>query len=433
MASSKTMEVQTARKKYIACLPEEMIEQIFVKLPASTLLRCRRVCKIWNNIIRDPQFIMAHLQQAPRCPLMFSHRETCLKKLLPSEAVLFDESWAPSRWNVPVIEPDDYLCASCNGLVCLYSDKTTIKIANLATGEFLHFEKPDKKSKGDHYYFYNFGFHPVTKEYKVIHFPCERSTLPVGNINAIQVYTLGDNKWRNVTSPKAQTLNFIRFSGLVNVDGAMYWIIEDKETSWGITVVSFDLYKEHFEWIQMPTVKLATSGGYFWITEVAGKVSVVTDQNIFYETGGFVGKLEIWTLDNKIDQIWSRKYSIQFPPVEIGFPKHFFIHGDKIVVYDLNRNIYFQKLMGQSIEIEQSKMVKVLNYSPHSYINIRSYVHVKSLVRLDAYITAGNGIVRRPKQCEGWGLKKWEKWTLELSSLQKYWRSIHQLEHSITV
>ncbi|CAN6174715.1 unnamed protein product [Urochloa humidicola] len=413
-----------------------MIEQILVRLPASTLLRCRHICKQWNRIIRDPQFIMAHLQKAPRCPLMFSHRETCSKKLYPSEAILFDETWVPSRWNVPVIEPDDFLCASCNGLVCLYSDKTTIKIANLATGEFLHVEKPDKKLKGDHYCFYNFGFDPVTKEYKVIHFPCERSTFPVGRVNDIQVYTLGDEKWRCVGSPKTQILDYTRYSGVINVDGAMYWLTEDKESTWGCTAVSFDLYEEHFEWIRMPTVNLASSGSgsccMFWITEVDGKVSVATDQTSFYSTRGFVGKLEFWTLDSKINQNWSRKYRIQYPAVDIEFPRHFFIHGDRIVMYDLNRNMYCQKLLGQSIEIEQSKMVKLLNYSPHSHSNMQSYVHVKSLVGLDAYSRAGNGIVRRPKLCEGWRLKKWEKWTLELLSLQKHWRSIHQYEHLIT-
>ncbi|KAF8694783.1 hypothetical protein HU200_037874 [Digitaria exilis] len=209
---------------------------------------------------------------------MFFPRESRSKKLYPSEAILFDEDWAPSSWNASVIEPDDLLSASCNGLVCLYSDKTTIKIANLATGEFLHLAKPEKKLKGDHYRFYNFGFHPVTKEYKVIRFPCERRSFPVGSVNFIQVYTLGDDKWRNVRSPKAQTLDYEMRPGVINVGGAMYWLVDDKESSWGCTVVSFDLNEEHFEWIRMPTINLAGSRCHissctFQVTEVDGKVS----------------------------------------------------------------------------------------------------------------------------------------------------------------
>ncbi|OEL33028.1 hypothetical protein BAE44_0005953 [Dichanthelium oligosanthes] len=268
---------------------------------------------------------------------MFSQRASCSKKLYPSETILFDEAWAPSRWNVPVIEPDNFLCASCNGLVCLYSDKTTIKIANLATGEFLHLAKPDRRLKGDRYCFYNFGFRPVTKEYKVIHFPCERSTFPVGSVNVIQVYTLGDDKWRN-------------------------------------------------------------------ITEVGGMVSFATAQEIFNTGREIVGKLEIWTLDNKVDQNWSQKYNIQFPSVAIEVPRHFFIHGDKIVIYDRDRNMYCQKSMGCSIEIEQSKMVKLLNYSPRLDSNMQSYIHVKSLGGLNAYRRAG--IARMPKQREGLELKE---------------------------
>ncbi|RCV12139.1 hypothetical protein SETIT_2G245400v2 [Setaria italica] len=336
------MEVQARKKQCITLLPEDMIELILVWLPANTLTRHRIVCKQWNRIIQDPQFIMAHLQRAPHRPLLFYNRASISNKLYPSEAILFDEAWSPSRWNVPVIEPDDFLCASCNGLVLLYSDKSTIKIANLATGKCLHIAKP------------------VTKEYKVIHILCEKVHAYGDKFDIIQVYTLGEDKWRDIRVPEVQSLYDMERSGVVIVDGAMYWLNGKKENKWGRAVVSFDLSEERFEWIQLPN-----------------------NADLENSPRGLVGKLQIWTLDNKIDQSWSQKYIIQLSSVNI--PRLYFIHGGKIVVYDHGRNLYYHELIGQNVRIEQRKMMKLLNYGPRWRRSMQSYKHVESLVRLDAF------------------------------------------------
>ncbi|KAL6656205.1 hypothetical protein ACP70R_007031 [Stipagrostis hirtigluma subsp. patula] len=387
----------------MTCLPAEMIELVLVRLPVSTLLRCRSVCKLWDGIIRDPQFIIAHLQCAPRCPLLFSHQESCSHKLYPGEAILFDEAWSPSRWNVPVIEPDDFLCASCNGL-------------NL----------------NDHYAFYHFGYHLVTREYKVIRFLGVRQT-PAVSVNGIEVYKLGDDKWRYIRVPKAQRLDLIDYSGVVNVDGAMYWLTEHKESCWGHAVVSFDLNNESFKCLQLPTddhVNCAHGDiDIYRITEIDGKLCVVKGQISRYADRGFVGRLQIWKLDNKVDQSWSMKYNIQLSSVDIFIPRPYVIHGDKILMYDHDRNMYYHKLMGQNTEIEQGKMVKLLNYSPRWNDNMLSFMHVNSLVRLDAYNRAG--VVVRPNRRRGWELKKWEGWVQELCRLEDEWKRTYKSERLI--
>lgn len=124
-------------------LPGELIERIFLKLPVSTLLTCTGVCEQWYKIIRDPQFVTSHFQDASRCALLFFPQES--GEPYPADAILIDEAWSPSTYAVPVIGPDDFLCGSCNGLLCLYTKSSTLKIANFATGECLHLEKPVRK------------------------------------------------------------------------------------------------------------------------------------------------------------------------------------------------------------------------------------------------------------------------------------------------
>ncbi|KAF7073040.1 hypothetical protein CFC21_078088 [Triticum aestivum] len=422
------MAMQPTKKKRVASLPQDIIELVLVRLPVSNLLRCRVVCKQWDGIIRDPQFTMAHLRHAQPRPLLFFQRGETYGKSFPSEAVLFDEAWLPSTRGVPVIEPDDFMCASCNGLVCLYSDKSTIKIANLATGESMHLAKPVKykHSMDDHSSFYSFGFSPATNEYKVLHFlPGEERHHVGGSFSVIQVYTLGDEKWRDVRTEQALSLFCVKQTGVVNADGAMYWLTKDEESSWRRAVVSFDLRDERQKLIRLPEVIFADpafGNPLYRITEIDSKVSVAAVQA--RRDSGLAGRLHVWTLDNKVKQSWILKHSIELSALYILRPH--FIYGDKIAMHSGNDGIYCHELTSQKFTIDVTKLAKLLDFSPRWIGHMQSYMYVKSLVRLDAYKKAG--IVCTPRRKEGWRLKKWEAWEHERSEVEELWRAGHGIQ-----
>uniref|UniRef100_A0ACD5XV80 Uncharacterized protein n=1 Tax=Avena sativa TaxID=4498 RepID=A0ACD5XV80_AVESA len=408
-------------------IPRDLIEQIFLKLPVSSLLWCLGVCKQWRKIIRCPQFVAAHLQCAPCCTLLFAPQQSGFNRLHPSDAILFDEALSPSAWAVPVIGPDDILCGSCNGLLCLYTNTSTIKIANLATGACLHLEKPVKNLKGDHFSFYSFGFHPVTKEYKIAHFLRDCRPYSAGRFSAIQVYTLGDEEWELVTTPEYLRFKFEKHSVVVNLGGKMYWLTEDRGSSWHHAVMSFDFSEKSFALIQLPTVDLEDYATdcprRYWITEIDGKVCVATAQTNGYLPRALIGKLQIWTLNGKLEQRWRQKYNIQLPSHSIrALP---FFHKDKIVIHTLNGNLYSYKVPGQNFEIELSKSVKLLHLSHHINNNIRFHIYVRSLVPLNVY--RNGAIVRRPNRKEGWNSNKWQAWEHVLCKREEMCNSLHQL------
>ncbi|XBH70625.1 hypothetical protein VPH35_098246 [Triticum aestivum] len=418
----------------INCLPEDLIERIFLRLPVSTLLRCVSVCKHWHNFIRDPQFVVSHLQCAPRDVLLFFQQESVSGEPYPSDAILIDEAWSPSTCAVPVIGPDDFLFGSCNGLLGLYTKTSTIKVANLATGECLHLEKPAKNVKGDHFSFYSFAFHPVTKEYKITHFlgDCvEGRPHNKDRFSTIQVYTLGDEKWKDIRTPEALSLISVRNSGVVNVDGKMYWLTEEMLSSWQHAVMSFDLWEESFAMIQLPAA--CEDHDYFgprkfWIRDIDGKICIVTAQTSRYGPKALAGELQIWTLDNTVEQQrWSQKYNIKNPPNYIPGPH--FVHRDRILAQLCSDNVYAYELFGENCDVNLCKGVNLLDFSPRKPYNMQSYICVKSLVRLDVYKKAG--IVRRPKQLEGWQLKKWETWKRRLSKLADLQCRMHKFEHHL--
>ncbi|KAL6656203.1 hypothetical protein ACP70R_007029 [Stipagrostis hirtigluma subsp. patula] len=435
MAPEKTKKKRGKEQCIINHLPSDLIERIFLRLPVSTLLRCIGVCKQWYNFIRDPQFVTSHLQHAPRCTLLFFPQEPVSSnhflsdsKLFPSDAIIIDEAWSQSKWSVPVIGPDDFLCGSCNGLLCLYTKgSTTMKIANIATGECLNIDKPAKKLRGDNFSFYNFGFHPITKEYKVLHFlGVHRNYSPSqGTFSIIQLYTLGTDKWIPVRTTEALSLSCLQNSGVVNVDGSMYWLTEDTGASWKHTVISFDLSEEAFARIQLPATSFEVSDSrLYWMIEIDGKVCIATAEFYRHLPRMLAGDLQIWTLDNKVEQRWSQKWNIQHAPNYIPGP-HFF-HRDKILMQDQDSDLYSYELVGKNCEKKMSNMVRLLDFRPRKPENMQSYVYVKSLVRLDAYKKVGN--VHKTKRREGWKLKKWEAWESMLGKIEDWWSKVHQLE-----
>ncbi|KAM0900390.1 hypothetical protein ACQ4PT_020652 [Festuca glaucescens] len=416
---------------FINCLPRDLIERVFLRLPVSTLLMCVGVCKPWQNLIRDPQFVTLHLKHASRFALLFFGKESIAGERHPSEAVLIDEAWSQSTYAVPVVGPDDILFGSCNGLLGLYTKTSSIKIANLATGECLRLEKPVKNLKGDHFSFYSFGFHPLTKEYKITHFLGDCVDVCPQNkdrFNVIQVYKLGDETWKDIRTPEGLSLNCVRNSCSINVDGTMYWLTEDMAANWQHAVMSFDLDKESFARIQLPASvpEDCASGGprQYWITEIDWKISISTAQTYPSQPRRLVGELQIWTLDNKAEQSWSQNYNIQ----AIDYiPGPNLAHGEKLLAQCRDGNLYSYELLAENVTSKLLKMAKLLDFSPHKPDNMQSYICVKSLVRLDVYKKAG--IVCRPNQREGWELEKWEAWQHMISKMEELWSRVHQKEH----
>ena len=209
----------------------------------------------------------------------------------------------------------------------------------------------------------------------------------------------------------------------------MYWLTEDMVASWQHAVITFDLGEESFARIQLPATVLEDSAGdgprRYWVREIDGKICIATAQTCSFQPRRLVGKLQIWTLENKTEQRWSQKYNIQYSPDYIPGPN--LVHRDKTILQRRDRNLYSYELLGDNSNTKLCKMTKLLDFRPHKPDNMQSYICVKSLIRLDVYKKAG--IVRRPKQRGVWELKKWEAWEHKLSENERIWTDTHRDEH----
>ncbi|RLM87389.1 hypothetical protein C2845_PM04G19230 [Panicum miliaceum] len=297
-------------------------------------------------MISDPHFIKEHAYRAPKHLLLYLPKLHIPypKTVYPCHATIIDEKWSPSTWATSHMDPDDHLFASCNGLLCFYK-KFTLKVVNLATGQWLHLSKPDGILLHDFNYLYSFGFHPTTGEYKLVHFQCEPQCCKSGqpfHFNTIQVYTFGDGKWRNIKAPRPCCMVNL---GVVNVDGAMYWLTQDEGTNCGMAVMPFDLKEETFTTIQLPPLEVK-------------------------ETDSCANPRIAYYIITEIDQ------------------KPCFIHREKILLQDCKGNVWYHDLRSKNVHIEHQNEVKLLHLGPHRFYETQSYFYKETLVPLSLYAEA---------------------------------------------
>jgi hypothetical protein len=74
---------QINEESFIYSLPGELIERVFLRLPVSTSLMCVGVCKPWQDLIQDSQFVTLHLKHASSFAFLFLK-----KSLLQASATL---------------------------------------------------------------------------------------------------------------------------------------------------------------------------------------------------------------------------------------------------------------------------------------------------------------------------------------------------------
>uniref|UniRef100_A0ACD5XT09 Uncharacterized protein n=2 Tax=Avena sativa TaxID=4498 RepID=A0ACD5XT09_AVESA len=396
----------------ISRITSDVLHEILLRLPISSLLGFLRTCHQWRDVIRDPCFVMGHADRAPEHLLLFLPRvdaSASHKTAAPGRLKLFDEKWSVSTWAASSMDPEDHLFASCNGLLCFYR-QYTLKIVNPVTGQCLHLSKPHGKLFRDLYYLYSFGFHPATGKYKLMYFHHEprhggRSSGQPFCFDSIQVYTLGEDRWREVTAPKQSCLVNL---GVVNVDGAMYWIAEEEGTCCGVAVMRFDLKEETFVTLRPPPLKACEATDRpcdapdlsYYVTEVDRTACLVTVPfNINAPrwrryNAEVSGRMDVWMLESPAEDRWFLKYSINLPPSAPRFiPQPCFVHGEKILLHSREGDAFCRDVQGEGMmQVEDCSEVSLLNFRPHRYYETQSYLYKETLVPLDVY--AGAAIAR---------------------------------------
>ncbi|KAE8709289.1 PTB domain-containing engulfment adapter protein 1 isoform 1 [Hibiscus syriacus] len=236
-------------KSGMETLPGEIIVDILSRLPITSLVQFKFVCKGWRALAQDPVFA------ADMCRTHTAN--TCLI------------------------------------LHCDFPIKNHLYFVDLSRNNQEKDKYPDQEVV------FGFGFHPKTKEYKVVKIVYYRNTSSSSSRRVVyphsdvQVFTLGSSAWRSLGKIPYQ---LVRRSSEALVSGRLHWVSRPWRYHPARRIMSFDIGTEEFKEVQKP--------------DRGGHVSVLRGRLAASVYGNY-GKLEIWVMkDYNVKESWSKEFSV---------------------------------------------------------------------------------------------------------------------------
>ncbi|XP_039155268.1 F-box protein CPR1-like [Eucalyptus grandis] len=122
-------------------IPEDVVVDILLRLPAKSLVRFKWVCKQWRSLISDRAFAKWHLQRLKAGDLIPSQRIIIGGGIGPLKTVDYEalDGGGEGRVVVPHgIKPlqESRIVGSCDGLLCLIGPSNFV-IYNPTTREYI--------------------------------------------------------------------------------------------------------------------------------------------------------------------------------------------------------------------------------------------------------------------------------------------------------
>ncbi|KAI9085326.1 hypothetical protein K1719_032703 [Acacia pycnantha] len=276
-------------------LPEEIITDILKRLPVKSLIRFRRVCKHWKNLVQNPTFITDHLRHSGHHnpnflffhPSSYQHENTVKLNLLNCEmqvrylekAPLLDYLWAGLF----------KIIGSSNGLLCVTISRnelarhpSSVLLWNPATKDVR--ELP--RSRTIDSCKFGFGFNSSLNDFKIV-------AIDYHIDRRMGVYSLSRDSWKEIEL-KNFPKDFMFFGETaVSSNEAIFWKGKIGGEEGKEVIVSFDTTKEVFTFIPWPTdTALNTSGSLYFVN-----ITVYKDKLAIFHSGSDVS---LWVMEEDI-------------------------------------------------------------------------------------------------------------------------------------
>ncbi|XP_034229623.1 F-box/kelch-repeat protein At3g23880-like [Prunus dulcis] len=264
-------------------LPEEIFDEILLRLPSKSVGRCSAVCKSWNSLVntffryrtRDHTRYQSnnHHDEAQLLFLQFHnsssiinrpyalHRDNSACNLytkLPNPFVACNKLPTCLRGAKQV--EDVTVMGTCNGLVCLVAGDDEIHFAasiwNPCIRKLVALPKPGLAVYKDiDQVRYGFGYDSCTDDYKVLR--CVNHKYIRHSTCQVEIWSLARGSWKSLSSAADHVILPANFhpgqlfnrSGVVFVNGALHWL--QLARNWKVNkmdylIASFDMASELF-------------------------------------------------------------------------------------------------------------------------------------------------------------------------------------------
>ncbi|XP_058725759.1 F-box/kelch-repeat protein At3g23880-like [Vicia villosa] len=347
-------------------LPEDLIMDIFLRLPVRSLLQLKCVCKSWKTLISDSQFAKRHLQRLTINPSItnlqiFFGSELGRIASLPLKPLLEKPSESTKAVEFSMEQYRFSILGACNGLVCLLdTHQGYVTLWNPST------RFKSKKSPSLNLLFnkwgvtcYGFGYDHVNDKYKVL--------LDV-QFDDVRLYTFGENSWTTIQNfpcdPATPAGKFVR--------GTLNWVIVrwvDGYSEIQTTILSFDLVKEEtYSEILLPqnqkqnTCRCRNQIPQLGVLDNCLCLSFDTETHLVVWLMKEYGIVESWT---KLMMIPAEHLSKHVEP-QLSVIEALFICGNNIVLLRTSHKFFLYNLNNDMIDIPL--ISTSIRRSPHLYL-----------------------------------------------------------------
>ncbi|XP_020987119.2 F-box/kelch-repeat protein At3g23880 [Arachis duranensis] len=224
-------------------LPGEVIEEILVRVPASSLVKLKIVCKSWNALISNPEFVSDNVHRSRADPrLVYRFRDSRKIHFSSVQSLFKNPSALLTKDGCFEMDGDLHILGSCNGLICL----------GLMSGRFhlgsIRLWNPCTRSASDWLKIraikddmYGFGYDHVHDNYKFLE-GCW--------IYGHKIHTFGSNYWTTIVQ---DPLSYHPKLGIGTfVYGTLNWAAQAHSNFLEWVILSFDLANENFAPLSLP-------------------------------------------------------------------------------------------------------------------------------------------------------------------------------------
>ncbi|KAJ4950667.1 hypothetical protein NE237_027499 [Protea cynaroides] len=266
------MEITNTKPRDAAVmnLNQDIIFEIWSRLPIKYVLRCRSVCKLWYNWGYDASFIDLHMSKSIHQPshLVLAVKSETSNSNKSSLLMINGEGDHCKTRQIPLgfetMENRLFdIVGSCNGFICLSSRPHSgpIYIHNPITEEAILLPRSHLKNSPLTTTSIGFGFDRLSNKYKVVrvHEIPPMFLEDYKNYERFaEVITVGANAcWRKLDFPRS----FRFYYGVrpVFLDGIIYWLVHEKPSSPCCgNIVAVDIESEKHWTIECPPLRYSS-------------------------------------------------------------------------------------------------------------------------------------------------------------------------------
>ncbi|KAL7122737.1 hypothetical protein ACP275_01G062600 [Erythranthe tilingii] len=210
----------------IESLPDELLFEILLLLSSKDIHNgARLVCKRWYNIIRNPNFVKAHLRNNP----------STVGLLIQSYDVPGDPAFVSLRRGKVEVSKLNYnfpqtIWSSCNGLILELDLKTQKGVYILNPETNFRFDLPRAIPEPDEHLEYCIAYSAASKEYKVVHTSYYTKYYGIPKLRYCAILTVGvDKSWMRVgTQHLSATARNILTGFPLATEGFIHWTSNER-------------------------------------------------------------------------------------------------------------------------------------------------------------------------------------------------------------